>query len=262
MQAIAELTFRKIKEPAFLIMVLLAFLLGATFSEIEPLSEQAGSSNSILSQFVTAQKGHPLFTSTLFAFAMSSIVAIFAGATDIPRDIESGMIMLLISKPVKKSEYMLGKFMGIMALCALFFIGTEVTIIISHWLKTKQFYNFGEISRQFFMLIPLLPMVALTIMFSCFFQDLGAMIITVAYVVLAIALSAVPVLLAMLPATLTSGIQTYLYIFYYLFPNFVYYFQTFKLFGLVSFSLIIYSVAMTAIFLSIATYRLKNRDLI
>jgi len=258
MFGIAELTFRKIKEPSFLIMLVFAVLLGAVVSDISSLAEQM--SGSILEQLINRPTGCHLFTSTLFAFAITALLAIFAGSTDIPRDIDSGMVMLLLSKPVGKAGYLMGKYLGILALCTLFFTVAEASIVVGHWLMTGEWHQFKAVVRQFYMLFALLPMVAITVMFSCFLSDLSSMIVTAVYMFLSLSVSAVPLLVAVLPKSL--GVNIYLYMFYFFFPNVLYYFQTMDLFGVTALSMAVYSVSMSAIFLCIGVLRLNQRDFV
>jgi len=260
MLAIADLTLRKIKEPAFLIMLIFAILVGCSSSEIESLDGQVGSGD-FLSQLVNVERGHQLFTSTVFAFAITALIAIFAGATEIPRDIDSGLIMLLLSKPIKKSEYLLGKYLGVLAICGLFFVATEATIYIAHLVRSGETYGLGAFARQFYLFMGIIPIAGLTVMISTFFPDFSAMILASIYLIFSISVSMVPLLVAVLPESVSGGIEVYLYLFYYLFPNFIFYFQSFKLFGIISIALLLYSVSITVIFLSVADLRMRNRDL-
>lgn len=168
--------------------------------------------------------------------------------------------MLLISKPVHKSEYLFGKYLGILGLCCIFFVSIESTIVVAHLIKEGELYSIGMLIRQFLMILALFPLVGLTIMISCFMEDFPAMIITSIYLVFALSVSTIPLLVEMLPASI--GIHSYLFIIYYFFPNFLYYFQGFHIIGLITIALFVYSAAITTMFLTIANYRLVNRDLI
>lgn len=261
MWGVAELTLRKMKEPAFFIMVGIALLMGYCVSEVEPLGTQASSDSIIAQIVVSSEEGSSLLTSSFFAFALSVILAIFTGATEIPRDIESGMIMLVLSKPVRKYEYMLGKYFGVLILCLVFFAGSEIVMYLSHALKTKEFYGPLMMLRQFYLAIAFIPLVAITVATSCFFNDLSAMIVTAVYILFSLALNFIPIMVAILPKGVGGGVESYLFILYYFFPNYVFYFQTFKLFGVVPISLLLYSLSIAAVFLCIGAIRLKNRDL-
>jgi hypothetical protein len=64
----------------------------------------------------------------------------------------------------------------------------------------------------------------------------------------------------MLPDSI--GIDAYLYMFYYWFPNYLYFLQNFRLLGLVFPAMVLYSASMSALFLMIAAVRINLRDMI
>jgi ABC-type transport system involved in multi-copper enzyme maturation permease subunit len=261
MLGVILLTLYKAREPAFLIIAAIGMLMGYCVSEVEPLANQAAA-DSIISQIVSSDTGGmSLLTSSFFALALSVILAIFTGATEIPRDIDSGMIMVVLSKPIRKYDYMLGKYFGVLILCAAFFVGVELVIYISHYYKTSELYGFFLMLRQLYLLLALAPLVALTIAISCFLGDLAAMIVTAIYILFSLALGFIPIMVAVLPKGLAAGVESYLFIVYYFFPNYIFYFQTFKLAGIVPFSLLAYSVSTAAIFLVVGAMRLQSRDL-
>ena len=260
MFAIAELTIRKLKEPAFIFMVLFAIFLGFCVAGLEPFVEQ--DQTSIIGQLISPKKGYPLLTSSFFAIGITLVMAIFTGATEIPRDIDSRMIMVYITKPIRKVDYLLGKYFGILGLCVIVFTITEITIFTVHYINSHEIYHIGIMLRQFYLLLILLPLVAITIAISCFFADLSAMILTAIYIMFSLSVSTIPLLIAILPESISKGVNSYLYTLYYLFPNFIFYFQTFKLIGLAAVSLLLYSLSVTLIFLVIAAIRIKTRDLV
>lgn len=255
--AVAELTFRKIKEPAFLILFIFAGLIGYCVSEMESLSFQYD--NILFSQLFLPQKGVSILTGFLLVLSIAMLIGVFSGATDIPRDIETKMIMLILGKPVRRTEYLVGKYIGITGICIAFFIAAVLFINVGHLIKTGEFYSFQTNIRQFFFILAIFPFVAMTIMISCFFSDLSAMLLTAAYMLFSISFSTIPLLVELLPEKI--GVDVYLYIFYYFFPNYFYYLQPFNMIGLASLSLIIYSCSLTAVFLVIGSWRLNSRDM-
>ena len=258
MLGVAELTIRKLKEPAFFIMLLAAALIGLCISDFGNLYDQF--KGDVVAQLINVQQGYPILVGSFFAFAVTCLIAIFAGATEIPSDIETRFIMLIISKPIRKSEYIVGKFLGILGLCFIFFISIEVAILIGHLLKTGEFYSFGFVLRQFNLIWGILPLVGCAVMVSCFLADFSAMIVTSIYLLFALSISVVPLLVEMLPDGI--GINSYLFIFYYFFPNFVYYFQSFSIVGVLGIALAMYSLTSTSLFLVIAFLQFNSRDLV
>lgn len=256
--AIAELTFRKLKDPAF--FLLFVFAAGAAYmmSEMETLSFQK--ENIILAELISSGSGSAPLTSFLFITCMTLLLAIFAGATDIPRDIESRMVMILVGKPIRRTEYLIGKYLGVCLICVLFFLVAAISANAGHFIKTGNIHSFPTIIRQLLLVFSIFPFVAMTVMFSCFFNDITAMIIASVYVLFSVFLSVIPLLVEMLPKSIS--ITTYLYFIYYTVPNFLFYFLTYRIVGLVSFSLIIYSLSLTVIFLTIASFRINARDML
>lgn len=263
MWGIAELTLRKIKEPAFQIIFLLAIVAGFILTDSGKFTESAVESSGLIGQIMASRQGYPILTSTFSAIIFTLIMALFTGASDIPRDIDSRMIMLLLSKPVRRFEYLAGKFLGLLILCLIIFTATEITVFTTYYFSTNELYPWGLMAKQFSLVLVLVPFLAMMVMISCFVADVSAMILGVIYVLFSISMSTIPIIVAMLPKTTTEGLESYLFLFYYIFPNFLYYFQTLTFsFGLVPISLFIYSISMTVIFLMIGSIRLNTRDLI
>jgi ABC-type transport system involved in multi-copper enzyme maturation permease subunit len=256
--AISEMTLKKAKEPAFSLLFVIAGVLGYCVSEMETLSFQKD--DATLSAILSLDQGTPLLAGFTMILLMTLLVAIFSGATDIPRDIESRMIMLLLAKPVKRGEYLLGKYLGIMIICLSFFAVAFLTAVVAHLIKSGEFFGFSILIRQSFMVLAIFPFVAMTMMISTFLSDIGAMILTAVYLMFSVSMSAMSIFVDMLPKSL--GVASYVHVIAYFFPNYFYYFNSFRLIGLVSISLIVYSCSLTVIFLMVASIRLNNRDLL
>ena len=111
------------------------------------------------------------------------------------------------------------------------------------------------------MFLPIIPLTALSITVSCFLSDISAMIIVAIYMTFSIFFSIVPLAIALLPKTLSAGVDAYILVFYYFFPNFIYFFQNFQLAGLISLALLFYTLSITVIFLMIGANRINTRDL-
>lgn len=257
MFAIAELTIRKLKEPAFFLMLVFCIIIGLLSSGAGNLTEEL--TGSIVSKFINTGHGDPILTSTFFILLISILMAVFIGATDIPRDIETGLIMMLLAKPISKYQYLLGKFVGVLGLCAIFYFGAELTIFITYYSNNGESYPVGVMLRQLLLFFALLPVVSLTVMISCFVADFSAMILTSIYLISSLSVSIVPILIQLIPKSF--GVAFYFMIIYYFFPNFIYFFQSCSSFSIVTLTLIMYSVSISIIFMSIAYYRIERRDL-
>ncbi|MHB9138557.1 MAG: ABC transporter permease subunit [Victivallaceae bacterium] len=253
-----EITFKKVKEPAFSLLLVIAVVIGACVSSMETLSLKED--NGMLLGLISSEQGAPLLSGFVIILFMTMIVAIFAGATDVPKDIESRMIMLILTKPVTRIEYLFGKYLGIVAICISFFLAASVATSVVHWIKSGEIFAFSLLTRQFLLLLALFPFIALTIMISTFLSDISAMIVTSVYLIFSLLASAVSVFVDMLPKSLEA--VSIVHIVAYFFPNFFYFFNSFKFSGIVIIAMIIYSFSMAAIFLFIAAFQMNRRDMI
>jgi hypothetical protein len=100
----------------------------------------------------------------------------------------------------------------------------------------------------------------MTMMISAFLSDISAMIIAIVYVLLSVAISAISIFIDMLPKSLE--VISVIHTISYFFPNYFYFFSSFKYCGVVIIALILYAFSMTVVFLAIAAYRLNNRDML
>lgn len=255
--AVSELTFRKIKEPAYSMLLMISIGLGFFVSEMEPISFQ---NDDLLSGLVAPDQGAAVLSGFVFMIILTLLIGVFSGATDLPRDIESRMIMVILSKPISRMEYLFGKFIGIVGICLLFYMLSFISAVITHITYTGTCYSFPIIIRQLMLTLIIPPFVAMTVTVSTFLKDISAMIVTVVYLLFSLSLSTLAILIALLPKGMSAG--ALIFILYYFFPNFFYFIQSFKFIGLVSFSLLVYALSTTAIFLLIATHRMNTRDML
>ena len=255
--AVSELTFRKIKEPAYSMLLMLAIAMGYFVSEMEAISFQ---NDDLLSGLVSADQGPAVLSGFVFMIILTLLIGVFSGATDLPRDIDSRMIMIILSKPISRMQYLFGKFIGIVGICFLFYMLSFASAVVTHIVCTGACYSFAIIIRQMMLALIILPFVAMTVTISTFLSDISAMIVTVVYLIFSLSLSTLAILIALLPKGMSTGSAVFLL--YYFFPNYFYFIHSFKLIGLVSFSLLVYTLSTTAIFLLIATHRMKTRDML
>lgn len=261
--AITQLTLIKLKEPAFMILALIAIGMGYSISEFEMSIFQQ---DVFFAQpFSGNAAGAVAKTAVLGSFSLiaifSILIGIFTGATEIPRDIDSKMIMLLLGgKPLERSTYLIGKYLGILVICIIFFTLAGTAVIIGHFIKAGSFLGIQMILRQMMLLSLIFPFTALTVAFSCFLPEFSAMVLTVIYMCFSFSIGMVPILIAMLPKSI--GLKSPLMSLYYFFPNFYYYFIPFNVPGIAAVFLLFYSISITVIFLLIANQKLNSRDMI
>jgi hypothetical protein len=86
------------------------------------------------------------------------------------------------------------------------------------------------------------------------------MIVTIVYLLFAVCISAFSLLIDMLPKSLE--VVSVIHTLSYFFPDFFYFFSSFRYLGVFIIALLLYAISMTVIFLSIAAYRMNNRDML
>lgn len=260
MFAIARLTLKRMREPAFFIFLGLTVVFSLVFSGLDLITQQL-SAESIFAQVVDANRGnYPQLFSALLMFGISAFFGGFLGAAEIPRDISSDLILILLAKPIRKLCYMLGKYLGMLVICITLYVVSLVIIFFAHYFQTGKIFPPLLMLRQLYLIMAFLPFCGMIIMISCFTGELAAMVISFLYLLFALSFSFLPIAMAILPRGVADYAGAAGFIIYYFFPNFIFYFLDFKLAGLVPVMLLIYSAAAAAIFLLIALARLESMD--
>lgn len=253
MAAIASFILRRAKEAPFMVLLFLGVWVAF-------VSREAGETDmSPLALFAPAAKSlHNLRFGPFILLALSIAGAVFIGATEVPRDIESRLISILLSKPVHRWQYLTGKFLGVFGLvygmyatwvCLLFAFNRFCSPAYAHMPN----YTFADNLLAGLMLAPIC---ALAVSVSCYFEELASMILTFTYVLVAVVMGVMPVLQTFLPPALFTPFL----VMYYCFPNVDYFFSVpapipQKL------ALIVYAFASSAVYLGFALPRFQQRDL-
>ena len=104
------------------------------------------------------RSSQPLLSASFVMFIVCAVLGGFLGASEIPRDISSDLILIILSKPIKKIDYMLGKYFGMLIVCACLFVISEADsdmfpFYLCHntFAEFSMFYNysFSQFVRQF-----------------------------------------------------------------------------------------------------------------
>ncbi len=254
---IAEITCRRLKEPALVILLLFGIIFGYTISEMETFSFQE---DLLMSQVKLTNLEKPILGSFLMIAFLTILIGIFTGASEIPKDIETRMVLILLGKPITRNEYLVGKFIGVLTICIIFFGLSGLSVIVGHLIKTGHLHDFRLILRQFSLISIVLPFLAMSVFISCFLAEISAMIVTVIYVFCCFAFCIIPILIAILPKSISF--KSPILAIYYFFPNFYLFLIPFKFTGIVQIFILLYAIAVSGIFLSLSSLRINNRDLI
>jgi len=159
---IARLTFREAVRRK---IVLTAFLLGVGFLIIYSigfhlLSDQIRQSAPLGVNTVASTEGHNLiFLMGLYAVAFLSIaMAALISADTLAGEINSGTIQSVVTKPIRRSDVVFGKWLGFAALLGLYQLMMSGGIILSLWLQS------GYVAPHLVYGIPLIYLESLLIM--------------------------------------------------------------------------------------------------
>ena len=258
MIGVIQFTINKLKEPSFIILLISFMLTGVNFSTSSSLSENM--SSDIVNDVITAGKGYPLLSGTIFAVIISLLMTIFIGGSEIPREISTRTIMLILSKPIRKETYLIGKFLGVFIMGLLFFLSFEIPMLASIITKGNSTGSFPFIIRQLSVALTILPVAAITVTISCFTAEISSMILTVCYLLFGLSIAMTPILLAALPEGM-GNITFLMNSIYYMFPNFIYFLKDMNVFSFNFVALTIYATSITAIFLNAAAIRMNTRDI-
>lgn len=255
---IAEFTIRKIEEPAFIILLGFGLISGYAVSEMEPFSfaKEYLQMTAITSQSEGALQ---LLGGFMVIICITLLLSAFYGATDIPREIESRVIMIILGKPISRTQYLLGKYLGIVCISLLFYLLSSLSLLIGHFFKTGQFFPFALILRQLVLILIIFPFTAINLCFSCFFHDLSAMIISAIYVLFSISAALIPLAISLIPKN--AGIDIWLNLIYYFFPNFSFFLLPTRIPGIVFLAMILYAFSVSFCFIFIASLRIESKDI-
>ncbi len=195
---------------------------------------------------------------TVILVGLAVLVTIFNAASEIPRDISNRLISVLLSKPISRFQYVLGKFAASLVFGAINGgIWITVLVVCRYFMTNDPIVPFtaGLVFSQYVCLLILFPITAIAICSSCIFSDVVSMIVTSAYIMLSFGVVVVPIMSALS----RSGLGKAIMFVYYFFPNLGYFLQSYhSFFGVLG--LAIYAGTTSLIFLLIGSYRFGNSD--
>src|SRR5579875_3484311 len=120
---IARLTLREAVRRRLLLAVavltvLIALLTGWGFSRISSMTTANGQPISPL-ELEATEAGFVVLLAWMFSFVLA-VGAAFLGAPALAADIESGLILSMLPRPIRRSDILLGKWLGLAVLLALY----------------------------------------------------------------------------------------------------------------------------------------------
>ena len=254
MFGICMLTVRRLREPASIILLLIGCLFSFFVSGTEAF-EISNIHGSSANELIASNK---ILLGTVLLVGLGILISIFNGATEIPRDISSRVIFILLSKPISRLEYVGGKFLGVLV------IGLGSTIVwITLMLVFRVALSSGaaahlsgsQILAQYTCALMLVPITALAICSSCCFGDVVSMIVTVVYLLLSFAMVIAPIVAALSPAAAGKIVLAV----YFFFPNLCLFLQSYPTFW-ASVAIVVYAFCSSTLFLLLGKTVFEHGD--
>ena len=186
MWAIAQFSLLKMRESAFYLLMIVAALICIFTNTADPVSEQIARGSLFSYAFSGETRTTSIAMGSCVALIISILISSFYGSSEIPSDINTGVILVILSKPVGRFNYLGGKYIAIVVMAYSIFVFLQLMLFVS-----SKFFGFGVIPynswevalRQFVPALILLPLIAANITFSIMGGALGAMIFTALYLI-------------------------------------------------------------------------------
>lgn len=258
MLAIWSLTLSRLREPPFIVMFVLGCGISFAFARVG-VFDVAGLGIPGLAPAATDSKTETgILLGTILLAVLGALITVFVAAAEVPRDISSRLIAVILSKPISRPRYIAGKYLGTLTIGLLFSFLWLILLLVVRQVTGGSTAALPPdvILEQFNCLLLLLPIGAIAIAISCFFSDVVAMILTSIYVLVSFAAGLVPVILNIMQDDYTARI---LLLPYYLFPNLSYFLQ--PLHGPWQYvNLATYALSLSALFLVLGQWRFSRGD--
>ena len=234
-------------EPAFMFLIVLGVILSYVIASMKSLNLT----------FFETEGADQTFTALYVMFLLATIITIFIGATEVPRDINTRTITLYLSKPITRSEYLLGKFIGTFGLTSCFFLTWLTSYTIFSLIKDPDSFSLITFLTLYIYTFSLTPLTAIAITVSTYLDDIAAMITTFMILAVSFSMFSVSYIVESFPNTAGKAIL----LFYYFVPNLSYLFTKFHdAPQLIAY--LVYCGSITAIILKIGLIKFNERDLI
>jgi len=113
--------------------------------------------------------------SAMFLTTLAGMLAVLSLAFDIPKELNSGVASVLLSKPLGRTQYLIGKLIGIS------WIGVVITGIISIGFFIVYSFSYGKVPVELvkgscLIVLSVIPMASIVLLFSSFLSEVAAAI--------------------------------------------------------------------------------------
>ena len=132
MWAVTELSLRRMREGTFYLLILIGIVVCVLADSADPISGQVAKE----SLFAYALSGEsvnvpPITAGSCVAMLICILLGVFFGSSEIPGDMNSGLVMVLLSKPISRARYLFGKYLATLIISVGIFVVIEIALIIN-----------------------------------------------------------------------------------------------------------------------------------
>ena len=251
MFSIARFTILKIFEPAFIFLLVFGFILSYMTSGNQSLDL------SFFTEITNANTAGNLDIGSFILLMLSLIIAIFVGSTEIPRDLNTRMITILLCKPLSRTSYVIGRFLGTWTLSSMLYLSWLIALGVFQYFSMPDLFGIKNFFTNFAYIFALAPVSAVAVTVSTYLDDVPAMIISFIIISISFTMGSIPIIITVIP---DADLRRLVLLFYYLLPNFTYLFRSFdSVIHCIAF--ISYSLALSLMLLKIGITHFNDRDL-
>ncbi len=128
---------------------------------------------------------------SLLLTSIAGLLCVLAIAFDIPRELREGTATTLLSKPLGRTHYLIGKFLGIVIVAIAITLLITVGFSLVHRLAYKT-WGIEAIKAHIMTIGSVIPMAAMALLFASFLSEAAAAILTALFVFLCSSVSQIP----------------------------------------------------------------------
>lgn len=186
-----------------------------------------------------------------------TLETLFIYTLEIPKEINTGNLIVFLSRPISRGRYLFGKFCGLIALTI-----THLVILMTLFVTCLTVKN-DYLPLEFYWRMVQIGELALVVgsigfMFSTFFSEILATICTVAILAIGYTNFILPLLFK---AMAGAGVSVLMLFIYFLTPNFQHFLHdVFPEPGIAMLALLGYSLAYSSIFLTLGLVAFRRRE--
>ncbi|MCJ8332259.1 MAG: ABC transporter permease subunit [Lentisphaeria bacterium] len=164
--AIAESVWRRILK-----MKVLYFLVACAIIEI---------SISYSYRYLMANQHQMLMVDvSLLINMIAGVLCVLSLSFDIPKELKEGTVSTLLSKPLGRTQYIIGKYLGIMIVCVVVMSLITIGFGIVHYIAFDSF-PLNAIKAHILTILSMFPIAAIGLLFATFLTETVAALLTTA----------------------------------------------------------------------------------